>query len=69
MKRLFLTFLTIVAVVGLLAIAPAAHAQDAASLTATVDRDQLSVDETLVLTLTLLCARWRSAAVIIALIG
>jgi len=53
MKRLLLSFLTIVAMVGLLAIAPAAHAQDAASLTATVDRNNLAVDETLLLTLTL----------------
>jgi hypothetical protein len=37
MKRLFLSFLTIVFVVGLLATAPAAHAQGEASLTATVD--------------------------------
>jgi len=53
MKRLFLSVLIIVAVVGLLAIAPAAHAQGAASLTATVDRNNLAVDETLMLTLTL----------------
>ena len=53
MKRLFLSVLAIMIVVGLLASAPAAHAQSAASLTATVDRDNLTIDETLVLTLTL----------------
>ena len=53
MKRLFLYVLAIVAVVGLLAIAPAAYAQGAASLTATVDRNNLAINETFVLKLTL----------------
>jgi hypothetical protein len=53
MKRLFLSVLAVVVVTGLLVSTPAAYAQDVASLTATVDRDNLNIDETLVLTLTL----------------
>ena len=53
MKRFLLPTLTIIILAGLLAGAPAAHAQDAASLTATVDRNNLTTDETLLLTLTL----------------
>jgi hypothetical protein len=53
MKRLFLSVLAVLVVGGLLASAPAAHAQAAASLTATVDRDNLPIDETVMLTLTL----------------
>lgn len=53
MNRIFLTFLTIFVVAGLLAIVPVAHAQGSASLTASVDRDNLAADETFVLTLAL----------------
>jgi hypothetical protein len=58
MKRLFLSVLAVVIAVGLLANVPAvgafvAHAQAAASLTATVDRNNLTIDETFMLTLTL----------------
>ena len=40
MKRLFLSVLAVLVVGGLLASAPAAHAQNAAGLTATVDRSR-----------------------------
>ena len=53
MKRFFLSVLTIFIAAGLLASAPAVQAQGVASLTATVDRDNLTVDETFLLTLTL----------------
>jgi hypothetical protein len=53
MKRFLLPTLTIIILAGLLAGVPAAHAQDAARLTATVDRNNLTTDETLMLTLTL----------------
>ncbi len=53
MKRFLLPTLTIIILAGLLAGAPAAHAQDAARLTAAVDRNNLTTDETLMLTLTL----------------
>ena len=52
-ETIFLSVMTILVVAGLLAAAPAVHAQGAASLTATVDRDSLTVDETFLLTLTL----------------
>jgi hypothetical protein len=53
LKRFLLPTLTIIILAGLLAGVPAAHAQDAARLTATVDRNNLTIDETLMLTLTL----------------
>ncbi len=53
MKRIFISILTIFVVVGLLASASPVNAQGVASLTATVDRNTLTVDDTFLLTLTL----------------
>lgn len=53
MKRLYFVLLTIIGMVGLLTVPLAAHAQNAATLTATVDRNSLSMDEALSLTLSL----------------
>jgi len=53
MKRSLISILSIIVLVALLAGASVAHAQDAASLTAMVDRNNLTIDETFVLTLSL----------------
>jgi hypothetical protein len=53
MKRLILSTIAFMFVIGSLVSTPTAHAQGAASLTATVDRNQLQLGESLVLTLTL----------------
>jgi hypothetical protein len=53
MKRIFLCLVTILTVIGWMASASPAHAQDTMELTAAVDRNSLALDETLVLTLTL----------------
>lgn len=53
MKHLIMFVLTVLVVIGLSTGASAGLAQGAAGLTATIDRDNLTADETLLLTLTL----------------
>jgi hypothetical protein len=53
MKRIFLSLLAILVAIGWMASPPSVHAQGTAGLTATVDRNSLTIGETLTLTLTL----------------
>jgi len=50
MKRIFLFLLAILVAVGWMASPPSVHAQGTAGLTATVDRNNLAIGETLTLT-------------------